>query len=245
MEIPPENVFRAQKMMIQTCNKAGKPVIVATQMLESMINNPRPTRAECSDVANAVLDGADCVMLSGETAGGKFPKEAVAIMARTCVEAEQEYNFDEAFTKELAFERSKRVFDTVEATTTGAVLAAISSNAKVVVIFAHTGATATLFAKYKCNVPLVVVTCHPEVARYCKGLVAGASVLFLPNHTRYGYQHESGEDEGVMVTEAVKYAASLGFVKYAEDVVCALHAYRVGTTKNVAMRVFQAGAACA
>jgi len=244
MEIPPERVFRAQKMMIETCNKAGTPVIVATQMLESMCSNPRPTRAECSDVANAVLDGCDAVMLSGETAGGKFPKEAVSIMARTCVEAEEELDFDAAYGKVHAGVRADgKVVDVVESTVAAATQAAVDAGAKAVIVLARTGATAQLFAKYKCPIPVIVVTSFDHVARQAVALLPGCQAVHTPDLTNYGYNNAAGDDENKMVAAGAKHAAEIGVITKADDIVCAVHAYKVGASKNVAMRFFYAGPA--
>jgi len=167
MEIPPEKVFLAQKMMICQANLAGKPIITATQMLESMINNPRPSRAECSDVANAVCDGTDWVMLSGEMANGPYFESAVNVMVRTCVEAEGSINFDGLHQAIRNSSKMRYSIGNSESIASSAVKTAIDINAKIILVLSETGATARAIAKFRPNMPVAVV------ARQWKGILKG------------------------------------------------------------------------
>ncbi|RRT71655.1 hypothetical protein BHE74_00001869 [Ensete ventricosum] len=155
MEIPVEKIFLAQKMMIYKCNLLGKPVVTATQMLESMIKSPRPTRAEATDVANAVLDGTDCVMLSGESAAGAYPELAVRIMAKICVEAESSLDYEAIF-KEM-IRSTPLPMSPLESLASSAVQTANKAKAQLIVVLTRGGTTAKLVAKYRPRVPILSV----------------------------------------------------------------------------------------
>merc|ERR1712062_667550 len=166
IEIPPEKVFIAQKQMIAKCNKAGKPVICATQMLESMVKKPRCTRAEGTDVANAILDGSDCVMLSGETAKGDYPLACIQTQSSLAREAEA-CMWNEKFFEDIL--NSNRledaVMDNTQSIAMAAVQASYSVKAAAIVTLTTSGETAKMCAKYHPRCPIVAVTRFDQVAR--------------------------------------------------------------------------------
>jgi pyruvate kinase len=152
VEIPPEQVPYIQKMIIEKCNLACKPVITATQMLDSMIRNPRPTRAEVTDVANAVYDGTDCVMLSGETAMGKYPVEALKMMAQICETTETHLDY-EAFMKRTV--DSENTSDISNAVCFSSVSTAHNMKAKCIVAPSVSGFTTRQLSKYRPDVQII------------------------------------------------------------------------------------------
>ncbi len=174
VEVPAEDVPILQKRLIKTANQLGIPVITATQMLDSMYNNPRPTRAEISDVANAIIDGTDAVMLSNETATGKYPIQSVETMARIAVRTEREYQFTtiETFGKSVPNAISQAVSQI-----------ACQLEAAAILTLTKTGATARNVSKFRPPIPILAVTSQVDVARQLQ-LVWGVHplmVLSLPS----------------------------------------------------------------
>jgi len=157
VQIPIEEIPLVQKMLIKKANRAGKPVITATQMLESMIKNPRPTRAEVTDIANAILDGTDCLMLSGETTIGKYPLKVVEMMSKISMKAEEKMKF-------------KPVEITGKLNNTDAIAKAVYEtahyiDAKAIITCTHSGFTAREIAKYKPKIPIIAATPNEEEFR--------------------------------------------------------------------------------
>ncbi|CAG0958629.1 pyruvate kinase [Geobacter sp.] len=159
VEISAEKVPLFQKKIIRACNEAGKPVITATQMLESMIDHPRPTRAETSDVANAILDGTDAVMLSGETASGQFPLEAVRTMDKVALDVERYAQMEDG-------PRQRRHNPSIaEAVAEAACRAAVTVDARAISVMTQSGSTAALISKFRPPLPIIAFTQSLETRR--------------------------------------------------------------------------------
>jgi pyruvate kinase len=204
VEIPLEKVPLVQKLLIQKSNQAGKPVITATQMLRSMVDSPRPTRAEVTDVANAILDGTDAVMLSEETAMGKFPVESVSTMTRIAEDAESGFPF-ETWIHRLGPKSEKSL---PEAVSYAACNLAESINASSIITFTQTGSTARLVAKCRPRRPILAMTPLEKTYRRL-GLIWGV-VPFLS---------ETMKDTDEMIDRAFKIALQSGIVKHGQIVV--------------------------
>ena len=179
VELPPERVPGAQKDITRICRRVGKPVVVATQMLESMIDNPTPTRAEASDVATAVLDGVDCVMLSAETAAGSYPVEAVEIMSRILNETEKR----DGYFDNLALNMSEG-HTTYHAVAESATQLARHIDAVAVVAFSTSGATAVRLSRERPGLPIVMVTPNAE-ARFRMNILWGINSILTERYDSF------------------------------------------------------------
>ncbi len=176
LEMPAESVPVLQKQIIRLCNACGKPVITATQMLESMIANPRPTRAEASDVANAVLDGTDCVMLSGETSTGAYPFDAVGYMHRIIlsIEATERLNHTPYVVPENAIDK------VTDAIGRACCVVAAQIGAAAIVSLTSSGGSAKIVAKYRPCVPIIAVTDQERTLRRM-AMIHGTVPMLIPS----------------------------------------------------------------
>lgn len=204
VEIPAEEVPLVQKNMIKKGNRVGKPVITATQMLDSMQRNPRPTRAEASDVANAIFDGTDAIMLSGETAAGRYPVEAVQTMARIAERAEESLEYREIFMKQVNAQQTT----VTEAISQAVANSALDLNAKAIITSTQSGFTARMVSKYKPKSPIIAVTTDERVMRRLS-LIWGVKAVLGPE----------ADTTDEMFENAVKGGMSTGLLSLGDTVV--------------------------
>lgn len=204
VQIPPEEVPLVQKRIIDACNRQGKPVITATQMLESMTHNPRPTRAEVTDVATAIFDGTDAIMLSGETAIGRYPVAAVKVMDRVARRTESAIPYNQL----LAGRRSGPSPTIAEAISYATCWAAADLDAAAILTSTQSGATARMVSKFRPAAPILAMTPHPEVARRLS-VVWGVQPLVVPRTDKI--------DD--MIDVAVSTARAGGFIRAGERVI--------------------------
>jgi pyruvate kinase len=204
VELPLPEVPLIQKKIIRTTVMNGKPVITATQMLDSMTHTPMPTRAEVSDVANAILDGTSAVMLSGETAMGKYPVEAVRTMAAIALAAEaklSEYGYLQHITPEVAD-------DVTEAVSQSAIALADHIHAAAVITLTETGFTARAMSKYRPACPILAVSVWPDVRRKLSMNWGITAILF-----------EGERSDEAMVQFAIRHGREIGCINPGDDVV--------------------------
>ncbi|GJC84485.1 pyruvate kinase [Colletotrichum liriopes] len=236
IEIPAAEVFAAQKKMIALCNRAGKPVICATQMLESMIKNPRPTRAEISDVGNAITDGADCVMLSGETAKGSYPNEAVSEMHEACLKAENTIPYVSHFEEMCTL--VKRPVSVVESCAMAAVRASLDLNAGGIIVLSTSGESARLLSKYRPVCPIFMVTRNASASRYAHLYRGVYPFLFpeaKPDFSKVNWQ----EDVDRRIKWGVEHALELNVVSKGDTLVV-VQGWKGGMGNTNTLRIVKA-----
>ncbi len=204
VELPAQDIPRVQKEMIRKCNAAGIPVIVATQMLESMIKNPRPTRAEISDVANAIYDGADTIMLSAETAAGNYPIEAVKTMKNVAIATEAIAEYDSAYKQRTKQENSS----VTNAVSYAAVSTAKHINAVAIICPTFSGKTARLISMFRPKIQIVAPTINP-VAQRQLNMLWGVTPVIL--------RQESSHD--ILFYKATQKVKDMGIAKKGDTVV--------------------------
>jgi len=198
VEIPAEEVPLVQKMLIKKCNKAGKPVITATQMLDSMIRNPRPTRAEVSDVATAIFEGTDAIMLSGETASGSYPVEAVKTMARIALMIESSLNYEELLERK-SIGSNHSITDSISY---AACKSCLDLNASAIISATASGYTAANVSRYRPVAPIIAATQSERVMRKL-ALYWGV----------YTIKIDQLQSTDIIIEKSVEAALKLGYLK--------------------------------